>query len=249
MQENQSLVSALAREPNQIWKMLRVAMAGAIAIVLWDWLGGLFLPNVVVLGVLLVAVLAYAAGLTYLIARLVRDMDRWQIETARQASRLASTIRGDVSLASPHPQASFYQAYFLARLDHEVREARRHGQSLSIIAIEITLPDRTPTPEVVERMNFEMAHLAASQRETIGIPLSANETEFVFYLPSIDNKGAKAFLSNLLQGLGGYWCHFGIASYPADGTNAETLFARARESCQLSKRGAAPRREVSDLAA
>jgi hypothetical protein len=221
--------------------MLRIALAGAILIALWDWLASLVLPDVVVLAVLLLAVLAYAAAITFLIARLVHSMDRWQIETARQASRLASTMSNAATLPPPAPQSSFYQAYFLARLDHEVRSARRHGLHLSIIAVELTLPDKTLTPDTVARINFEMAHLAASQWETMSIALSADQTEFVFYLPNHDNKAARAFVSNLLQGLGGYWCHFGVASYPDDGTNAETLFARAREACSLSRTGVAPR--------
>jgi hypothetical protein len=124
MQERDGFTSAFRREPSQAWRMLRVAMGGAVAIVLWDWVGGLFLPEIVVLGVLLAGVLLYGSLLAYLIGRLVRSMDRWQIETARQASRLANSMReSGAGLKPPAPQAGLLSG-ILPRSSRSGRQER-----------------------------------------------------------------------------------------------------------------------------
>src|SRR5262249_18838220 len=159
------------------------------------------------------------------IARLVKAMDRWQVESAKQATRLATTRRrvdrptGETVLP-PLPATNFQQTYFLLRLNEEVSQARRHGHLLSLIALDVTVPHQTMTPDLTEQVAFEMAHIASDHSRTISFPLSTGETEYMFCLPQTDGRGVKAFTSSLVQSLGRYWCHFGIVTYPDDGTDA-----------------------------
>lgn len=250
-QKDEGIWAALKREPDQAWLLLKVVLGGALAIVAWDLASSYFLGDIGSALVTLLLVLSYALGLAYVTKRLVESMDRFQVESAKQASRLAATRRrvdhpsGD-TVIPPMPLASFQQAYFLLRLNEEVKQARLHGHLLSLIAIDVTVPHQEMTPELVERVSFELAQIASDHARTISMPLSTGETEFVFCLPQADAKGVKAFTSQLVTGLGRYWCHFGVATYPDDGTDAETLFNRAREACEFSRQDGAstPRSEA-----
>jgi GGDEF domain-containing protein len=250
-QENEGIWAAFKREPDQAWLLLKVVLVGAIAIVAWDLASSYFLSDIASAVVSLLLVLAYALCLAYLTNRLVKSMDRFQVESAKQATRLATTRRrverptGEFVLP-PTPPASFQQDYFLLRLNEEVKQARLHGRLLSLIAIDVTVPNQEMTPELVERVSFEVAEIASDHARTISLPLAISETEFLFCLPQIDGKGVKTFTSHLVTALGRYWCHFGIAAYPEDGTDAETLFNRAREACELSRQDIArpPRSEA-----
>jgi hypothetical protein len=42
-------------------------------------------------------------------------------------------------------------------------------------------------------------------------------------------------VSKVVQALGNYWCHFGVAVYPNDATSANSLIERAREKCEESR--------------
>jgi hypothetical protein len=249
MKEDESILTALKREPDKAWFLLKICLGGAIALVAWSWISGSIVSPVAGLVVLLLLTLAYAGCLTYQIARLVRSMDRWQVESAKQASRLATTRRhvdrpaSEPPLPPPTPQATFQQAYFLRRLNEDVKDARRQGTALSLIAIDVTVPQEAMTSELADEVNFELAHIAADHARLISVPLSTGETEVMFSLPNVDAKGAKAFVSNLVQGLGKYWCHFGVVTYPEDGTEGETLFNRAREACDMSRQDREPEKK------
>jgi len=130
--------------------------------------------------------------------------------------------------------------------------------------IETLLAQRFPSPDVPTELSDEIRNLTRGVREekvmtTASPPTSqpdlaegyaawrfTGETEFLFCLPQTDSKGVKTFTSQLVTALGRYWCHFGVATYPEDGTDAETLFNRAREACELSRQDGAgtPRSEA-----
>jgi hypothetical protein len=46
-------------------------------------------------------------------------------------------------------------------------------------------------------------------------------------------------VSKVVQALGNYWCHFGTAVYPADGTSAESLVRFVRQAVEESREGKA----------
>jgi hypothetical protein len=254
MKEDDGIRSAMKREPDKVWFLVKFALAGALGVVICSWVLALVLPPVATLCVLLALVLLYAGGLGYLTAGLVRLLDRWQVDAAQQASRLATSRRhvdrsvADAPAPAPMPQAVFQQSYFLLRLTEDVKEARRHGTPLSLVALEVTVPNEAMTVDLIDKVNYEIAHIAADHVRTISVPLSTGETEFMFCMPNVDAKGAKAFLSNLVQSLGSYWCHSGVVTYPEDGTDSETLFNKAREVCEMSRQGIEPQKRSQAVA-
>jgi hypothetical protein len=56
-------------------------------------------------------------------------------------------------------------------------------------------------------------------------------------LPHMPASEAKPFVSNLVQSLGNYWCHFGTANYPVDATSAESLVKASRDAVEESRQG------------
>jgi hypothetical protein len=251
-----SILAVLKREPQRTQGILRFSLAAAGLIVVVDFAGSFLLPDLVVLPIMLFLILAYAGVLTYLIANLVRAADRWQMESAMQARRMVSPVdrRTERSPATPSAapvappaavtQADFHRVYFLLRLNDEVQRARREGRDMSVVALDVTVPGRELTPALVEKVGFDLAHMAASQSKTISQPVGVGPTEFVFSLPQSEYATAKSFLSKVVQALGDYWCHYGIAVYPDDATDAESLYERARQQCEASRQDRArpPRR-------
>ena len=134
------------------------------------------------------------------------------------------------------PEPSFHQHYFFLRLETEVQDARRDGRQMSLASLDVTLPGRALTRETIEKVSMELAQIAANHVKTISRPLSVGPTEFLLSLPHASQDDAKAFVSKVVQALGNYWCHFGIAVYPKDATDASSLIDRAREACEESRR-------------
>jgi len=87
-QENENVFAMLRREPEQADLIMKAGFGGPVAIVLWDFGGGLLLPALPVALVTFLLILAYAGALVYLIAKLVRSADKWQVDSAMQARRL-----------------------------------------------------------------------------------------------------------------------------------------------------------------
>jgi hypothetical protein len=166
----------------------------------------------------------------YLTGHLVRRADRWQVESALQARRLLSTGRHTNQIASADtPIATFDHWYFVLRLEDEIKRARRQGTGVSVAMMRIGLPGEAPTAAMTEQINFDVAQLAANHAQTMTMPSAIGPLEYAFLLPNTDRKEARARIAPLLAPLGDYWCEFGIAVYPDDGTEAEGLVMLARE--------------------
>jgi hypothetical protein len=116
-----------------------------------------------------------------------------------------------------------------------VLRSRREGHELSVIALELNVPGQEISPAVVEQVSFEVAHLASSQAKSISQSLAVGPNEFVFCLPGFDHAASRDFMRKVVQGLGSYWCHFGMAVYPENATDAESLFNFARQQCEQSR--------------
>jgi GGDEF domain-containing protein len=259
VKEKDGIVSILRREPERSAMLLKVGLAGPLLVVAWNLVGSLFLSPLIIMPFSLLLILSYAGVFGYLMARLVRSADRWEVDSAMHARRLLNgNRRGDyqapepeglplaamAALASPDgrplkPQASqadFHRVYFMLRLEEEVHQARREGRAMTVLAIDVSVPHQDElTAAAREKLAFDLATIASGQSNVIGHSLSIGATEFVFSLPHCDENEAKAFVKKLLTGLGNYWCHFGLAVYPREGTNAELLFDSARERCDDSR--------------
>jgi len=103
------------------------------------------------------------------------------------------------------------------------------------------VPGQELTPATIEKVSFELAHLASNQSKTISHSLSIGPTEFIFSLPNLGKASGRDFVSKVVQGLGNYWCHFGVAVYPENATDAEALFNFARQQCEESRHDAGKR--------
>jgi hypothetical protein len=277
-ESKESILSVLRREPERSDLIIKFGLGMPVAIVVWDWAGGLILPFYAVLPITLGLVLAYAITLAYLVARVIHGADRYEAESTVQARRMLSntrhlhpaarlaaspsTVEADAEAGDdddrpepepavraatparaaaappappPAPSSDFQRIYFLLRLQDQVKQARRDGHDLCVIVLDLTVPGQDLTPALAEKISFDLAHMAANQTKTISHSVSVSPTEFVFCLPGTDYNEAKSFVSKLVQALGDYWCHFGIARYPRDGTDAEALVEVARNECDNSR--------------
>lgn len=256
-QRNDGLFNVLMRDPDLSGFLVKFGLAGPVVIMAWDRLATLALPLFLTLPVSVALILGYAGILAVLIARIIRSADRWQVESAMQSRRLltgdgrrAATVaseegdeqEGPRGPAPAVPLPSFHSAYFLLRLTDEVQSARRDGRPMTLVSLDVIVPGREQTREQVEKVGLDLAHIAANQVKTISHPLSVGPTEFVFSLPDTNLKDAKAFVSKVVQSLGDYWCHFGLAAYPTDATEPEGLFNYARQQCEDSRQDKKVRR-------
>ena len=148
---------------------------------------------------------------------------------------------------SLEPEPGFQQRYFLMRLEAELQEARREGRQMSVVALDVTVPGLELSRATVDKVCVEMALIAANHAKTISRPVSVGPTEFLYSLPRTDQEEAKAFVSKVIQALGDYWCHFGVAVYPNDATDAESLIERALDACEESRQGKDQQRQPSGV--
>ena len=118
----------------------------------------------------------------------------------------------------------------------------------SVIPFPLNPPeDRGPLLDA-EQVAKEMAEIASNHHKTISHTLSVSEYEYVMILPGMAAGDAKPFVSTLVQSLGDYWCHFGTAFYPQDGTSADDLVGFARDAVDESRQGK-DKRSKSDAVA
>lgn len=235
MERLSDIASALRQDKGRAGLLLRVGAGGALLIVAWDQVGSLFLPVFAVVPVALLLTFTYAGVITMLITGAVQAANRRQFEAALQSERLLTRGRQRaVEGASPNDsaEATFHQAYFLIRLEEEVKRARREGYELSLICLDVSVPGHKPEGEVLEAICYDVATLVSGQEKTISLAGCLAPTVFVLCLPRTDARAARAFLSKCLQGLGSYWCQSGLATYPGDATNSSALLECAWQSCE-----------------
>ncbi|HEY7268787.1 MAG TPA: hypothetical protein VH951_03075 [Dehalococcoidia bacterium] len=240
--DRDSLVSIAQMEPERTKLLLKVAAGGAAVLFLWTWAGRALAGDIIFAFVDVVAMLAYSVAIIVLTGNLVRGADRWQVESAMQARRLLSTGRQrveDLQRADTEGAATFDHWYFVLRLEDEIKRARRTGTPVSIVIMQISAAGEQMTPALVEQINFDVAQLAASHTKTMSMPSAIAPCEYAFLLPNTDRNEAKSRIAPLLAPLGDYWCDFGIAVYPDDGSDAEALVALAQQQSEEDKTEAA----------
>lgn len=243
MQERaDNLFSPFKREPGQTRWLVRFGLAVPIVILLWNIVGGMFLDEIIIGVGLLLGIFVYGIGLAIQIVRIMSASERWGVESALNARRVSSRVqtRGDLideTVIRESATINFQHAQFLRRLSEDVVASRRDGSHVSVIWLDVSVPGMNPYPAQTEKMAVDVAELLASQSKTIGATLNLSLNEYVFSLPQHDRAAAHAFMRKLLLGLGKYWCHCGIAEYPTDGTDAESVFQKARERCDASREG------------
>ena len=266
-QEDKSILAALRQEPEQTAFLIKFSLIAASFIVAWDLLATLALPVLIVKIVSAVLIFSYGATIIFVVSRIMVSSKAIEYAPPSSRPLTAATAMRrldrsplsepsaygaeDDDTETPAPVANrpnyeavpvpvppvFNEQYFLMRLQEQVKDARRDGRQMCVAALEITIPGREATGEEADRIAFEMARIGSQQWKIIGQPLAVSENEYVFSLPASTADEAKLFVREVVQALGDYWCHFGVATFPRHATDAEGLVERAREACNLSRRG------------
>jgi hypothetical protein len=245
-EESFGIREAFRREPEQTTFLIRFGLGGAFVIAVYSAIAGLFLNALIAQPVTLILSLIYGFVLVITTARLVSGaVGRRFVESALSSRTphgmavraLSEEQQAAASTVPVREQVSFNHAFFMLRVQEEVANARRDGHEMSVISIEATAPGMPMTADLAKRIANEFATLASGQHKTISQTLSVSESEYVMSLPHTDAAEAKAFVSKVVQALGNYWCHFGTAVYPVDGTTAEVLVQHARKTVEESREG------------
>jgi hypothetical protein len=244
-EESFGIREAFKREPEQTSFLIRFGLGGAFVIAVYSAIAGMVLNSLIAHPVTLILTLVYGFVLVLSTARLVSGaVGRRFVESAlssRTPHRVAERANSEgvpAPVMQPvREQPSFSRAFFMLRVQDEVANARRDGREMSVVAIEATAPGMPMNSDLADRIANEFAKLSASHYKTISNTLSVSESEYVMSLPATDAAEAKAFVSKVVQALGNYWCHFGTAIYPADGTSAESLVMHARGAVEESRNG------------
>ncbi|HLF72513.1 MAG TPA: hypothetical protein VI759_10215 [Dehalococcoidia bacterium] len=243
-----SLLAIIRRNPERADVLLKLLLGGPVVLLAWDRLASYALPWVAVTPVTAALLIGLLCLFGYLVGRTVREANKFTAESSFVAHRLLSgsanraptaevaaptTARGERRASRANPSA-FDDAYFRMRLDDEVSASRIGGNQMSLISLYVTTPGEASTPAVAERMGVEIARLVAGQAKVISRTVAVGDNEFVFSLPKTEHEEARKFVSKLINALGEYWCHYGIATFPTHATNGDDLYRRARELCQES---------------
>jgi GGDEF domain-containing protein len=266
-QEDKSILAALRQEPEQTAFLIKFSLVAAAAIVGWDILASMALPMPVVKAVGVLLLFGYGAMIVFVVARIMVSSRAYGYAPAASGMTAASALRridrspssepdryalatdddsgtpphvanrpGVETVAIPVPPV-FNEQYFMMRLREQVKDARRDGRQMCVAAIEVNVPGGETTADEMDRIAFEMARIGSQQWKIIGQPLAIGENEYVFSLPTSNVDDARLFVREVVQSLGEYWCHFGIAMFPKNATDAEGLLDQAREACEDSRQG------------
>jgi hypothetical protein len=245
-EESFGIREAFRREPEQTSFLIKFGLGGAFVIAVYSAIAGMFLNALLAQPVTLLLSLAYGGVLVITTARLISGaVGRRYVEsalTSRMPHGMADRAHHESAPQSPaampvREQASFSREFYMLRLQEEVANARRDGREMSVASIEATAPGMPMNADLADRIAKEFANLASGQSKIISHTLSVSDSEYVMSLPMTDGTEAKAFVSKVVQALGNYWCHFGIAVYPSDGTTAESLMRHARQAVEESREG------------
>jgi hypothetical protein len=238
----ESVQSLVQSEPESSKLLLEIAGGGALLLAVWSLIGDSLMSDFLYMPVTLALAVAYGAALIFSTGNLVHGADRQQVESARTARRLMRTAPAVTTVPShsaPAAPASFDYWYFLLRLEDEIKQARRHGGSLSVVIMRIDPPGGA-TDGAVDQINFDVASMAASLSQTMSMPSAIAPLEYAFILPRIGRTEARSQMTPLLGPLGDYWCEFAVAVYPEDATQAEALVEKAQAEIDKAFEAAVP---------
>jgi GGDEF domain-containing protein len=266
-QEDKSILAALRQEPEQTAFLIKFSLIAASVIVAWDLLATLALPVLIVKIVSAVLIFSYGATIIFVVSRIMvsskvveyapassryltaadamRRLNRAPVSEPNGDGAEDSETETSAHVANrPHYEAVpvpvppvFNEQYFIMRLREQVKDARRDGRQMCVAALEINIPGHEATGDEADRIALEMARIGSQQWKIIGQPLAMSENEYVFSLPNSTVDDTRLFVREVVQALGDYWCHFGIAMFPKNATDAEGLVEHAREACDISRKG------------
>lgn len=225
------LVALFSHDPAQTGLLVIVALGGLAGIGLWGLYGDLFLSNLVVVAVIEVLIAFYVGAVALLTGRIVRSQDRWQVESALTLREMLSeggNVAANVQAGSP-----FYARQLRLRLEEGISRCKEYGTSLSVVAVRLEVPGQAPSRTGFSQANFDIAELVTLHREALISPTALGMFEYAFCLPNYDRRAAQAMTTFVANALKRYRCSFGLAVFPDDGEDADTLLRRATEQCGM----------------
>jgi len=231
------VAALLSHDPAQTGLLVGVALTGLVVVGLWGLYGDLFLSNMVVVAVTEVLIVCYVGSLVGLAGRLVRSQDRWQVESALTLREML--CEGKDGAANLQAGSPFYARQLRLRLEEEIRRCREYGTSLSVVAVRLELPDQRPSRAGFSQASFDMAELVTSHRQALLAPTALGMFEYAFLLPNCERRAAQAVATFVGNALKRYRCSFGLAVFPDDGQDVDTLLRRATEQCGMLHSSAA----------
>lgn len=231
------LVALFSHDPAQTGLLATVALAGVTVIGLWGLYGDLFLSNLVVVAIAEVLIMCYVGAVAVLIGRLVRSQDRWQVDSALTLRELLSE-RG-TSAASMQAGSPLNVRRLHLRLEEEIRWCKQYRTPFSVVAMGLEVPGQAPSHAAFSQANSDMAELVTLHHKALVSPTSLGLFEYAFCLPNCDRRAAEAMTTFVANALRRYRCSFGVAVFPDDGEDAETLLRHATEQCGMLHSSAA----------
>ena len=226
-----------SHDPRETGRLAAVTFFGLAVIGLWGLYGDLFFSNLFVVAVAEVLIVYYVGSMAFLVGRLVRSYDRWQVESALTLRELLS--EGGDGGAHPLAGSPFYTRQLRLRLDEDMRRCKEHGTSLTVVAVRLELSTQRPSRTSFTQANFDMAQLAMSHGDVLVSPTVLGMYEYAFILPNCDRRTAQSVKKFVAGALPRYRCSFGLAVFPEDGEDSETLLQCAVEECGMLNRAAA----------
>ena len=231
------LAALFSHDPAKTGLLVTVALVGLAVIGLWGLYGDLFLSNLVVVAVIEVLIVCYVGFVAVLIGRLVRSQDRWQVESALTLRELLS--EGTTVAANMQGGSPFYARQLRLRLEEEIRRCMEYGTPLTVVAVRLELPGQPPSHAAFSQANSDMAELMTLHREALTCPTPLGMFEYAFCLPNCERRAAQAMTTFIANALRRYRCSFGLAVFPDDGEDGDTLLRRAIEQCGILHTSAA----------
>ncbi len=227
----------LNHDPAQTAKLGVVVAAGLIAVGLWGLYGDLLFSNIVVVFGVELMLLAYVPGVVAMASRLVRDFDRWQVESALTFRQMMAENKGaGISFQAGSP---LYHRQLELQLTDGLTLAGLYGTPLSLLAMRLEMPGHQPSHAIFASANVDVAALAHAHPELLGGVAAVGMFEWVFPLTGHDRKAAMGVSRFLERELKRYRCFFGLSVFPEDAAQADDLLRSATAQCGVIRDTAA----------
>lgn len=230
------MIALFGRDPGRAGVTATEGVVGLALIWLWILFGDFLLPHMVVAVVATLLAACYAGWLAVTVGGLVREQDRWQVESALTLRDLLSDRSG---AGGPLAGWPFYLRGLRLRLDEEIRRAHDYGTPFTVAAMRLEVPGHAPSHALLSQANFEMADLVAAHPGALLAPTSLGLFEWAFLLPHHDRRAAQAMAEFIARTLRRYSCTFGLAVFPEDGLDVESLLHCAVDRCGVLETTAA----------
>jgi GGDEF domain-containing protein len=218
------------------WAAARLTYGGIAVLALAALVAALFAPGVIVAPVAAVLGGACFAAL----GAKGHSTDR-QHDLARMSigQILERQVQNGRRISIIDPSTGLLQRwYFDLRVSEEVNRCNRYGLPMTIVRLSVG--SERPVHDGAEE--WHLARVIARHLRQVDFASRVSATDFVVCLPHTASAGGKIVATRLVRGLREWHVQAGVASYPTDGKDLESLegAALARQSDDWAEAGRAP---------